>query len=48
MHRIMPLPFKPPRLAAIVRGADTDRHGLTPQSAGRLAISMGLRDLIAR
>ena len=33
------------RLAVIVRGADTDRHDLTPQSAGLLAISMGLRDL---
>ena len=33
------------RIAAIVRGADTDRHDLTPQSAGLLAISMGLRDL---
>ena len=32
-------------IAAIVRGADTDRHDLTPQSAGLLAISMGLRDL---
>jgi hypothetical protein len=32
-------------IAAIVRGADTDRHSLTPQSAGLLAISMGLRDL---
>jgi hypothetical protein len=32
-------------IAAIVRGADTDRHNLTPQSAGLLAISMGLRDL---
>ena len=32
-------------MAAIVRGADTDRHDLTPQSAGLLAISMGLRDL---
>ena len=32
-------------VAAIVRGADTDRHDLTPQSAGLLAISMGLRDL---
>jgi hypothetical protein len=30
---------------AIVRGADTDRHNLTPQSAGLLAISMGLRDV---
>ncbi|MBS3647325.1 chromate resistance protein [Pseudaminobacter sp. 19-2017] len=30
---------------AIVGGADTDRHDLTPQSAGLLAISMGLRDL---
>ena len=32
-------------IAAIVRGADTDRHDLTPQSAGLLAISMGLRDV---
>jgi hypothetical protein len=32
-------------IAAIVRGADTDKHDLTPQSAGLLAISMGLRDL---
>jgi hypothetical protein len=32
-------------IAAIVRGADTDQHDLTPQSAGLLAISMGLRDL---
>ena len=32
-------------IAAIVRGADTARPGLTPQSAGLLAISMGLRDL---
>ncbi|MGO4674878.1 chromate resistance protein ChrB domain-containing protein [Bosea sp. 2YAB26] len=32
-------------IAAIVRGADTDRHHLTPQSAGLLAISMGLRDV---
>ncbi len=32
-------------IAAIVRGADTNRHDLTPQSAGLLAISMGLRDL---
>jgi hypothetical protein len=32
-------------IAAIVRGADTDRHDLTPESAGLLAISMGLRDL---
>jgi hypothetical protein len=30
------------RLAAIVRGADTDRLGLTPQSAGLYAISLGL------
>ena len=29
-------------LAAIVRGADTDRLELTPQSAGLLAISLGL------
>lgn len=32
-------------IAEIVRGADTDRHDLTPQSAGLLAISMGLRDV---
>ncbi len=32
-------------IAAIVRGADTDRPDLTPQSSGLLAISMGLRDL---
>ena len=32
-------------IASIVRGADTDRHDLTPQSASLLAISMGLRDL---
>lgn len=30
------------RLANIVRGADTDKLGLTPQSAGLLAISLGL------
>ena len=30
------------RLAAIVRGADTDRLDLTPQSAGLYAISLGL------
>lgn len=30
------------RLAAIVRGADTSRLDLTPQSAGLLAISLGL------
>lgn len=32
-------------IAAIVRGADTNRHDLTPQSAGLLAISRGLRDV---
>lgn len=32
-------------IAAIVRGADTGRPDLTPQSAGLLAISMGLRNL---
>jgi hypothetical protein len=32
-------------IASIVRGADTGRHDLTAQSAGLLAISMGLRDL---
>jgi rhodanese-related sulfurtransferase len=30
------------RLAAIVRGADTDRPGLAPQSAGLVAVSLGL------
>ncbi len=30
------------RLAAVIRGADTDRHDLAPQSAGLLAISVGL------
>ena len=30
-------------LARIVRGADTQRLNLTPQSAGLLAISLGLR-----
>ncbi|MGE5339574.1 MAG: chromate resistance protein ChrB domain-containing protein [Gemmatimonadota bacterium] len=30
------------RLAAIVRGADTSRFDLTPQSAGLYAISLGL------
>lgn len=30
------------RLAAIVRGADTDRHDLAPQAAGLLAASLGL------
>jgi len=32
-------------LAAIVRGADTDKLDLTPQSAGLLAISLGLSRL---
>lgn len=30
------------RLATVVRGADTDRHDLAPQSAGLLAVSVGL------
>jgi hypothetical protein len=30
------------RLAVIVRGADTDRLDLTPQSSGLLAVSLGL------
>lgn len=30
------------RLAAVVRGADTDRHALAPQAAGLLAASLGL------
>ena len=34
-------------LAAIVRGADTDRPELAPQSAGLLAISLGLSALHA-
>ena len=32
-------------LALIVRGADTDRHDLTPESAGLFAISLGLSNL---
>ncbi len=35
------------RLAAIVRGADTDRLDLTPQSAGLYAVSLGLSRLFA-
>jgi hypothetical protein len=34
-------------IAAIVRGADTERLDLTPQSAGLLAISLGLRSSFA-
>ena len=30
------------RLALVIRGADTDRHDLSPQAAGLLAISVGL------
>ncbi|SDG01786.1 chromate resistance protein ChrB domain-containing protein [Sulfitobacter delicatus] len=30
------------RLATVVRGADTNRHDLTPEAAGLLAISVGL------
>ena len=33
------------QLAAIVRGADTSRLGLTPQSAGLYALSLGLSRL---
>lgn len=33
------------RLALVIRGADTDRHDLAPQSAGLLAISVGLSRL---
>lgn len=33
------------RLAAVVRGADTGRLGLTPQSAGLYAVSLGLSRL---
>ena len=35
------------RLAAIVRGADTDRLSLAPQAAGLLAVSLGLSRLHA-
>jgi hypothetical protein len=35
-----------PQLAAIVRGADTSRLELTPQSPGLLAISLGLSALL--
>ena len=35
------------RLAAIVRGADTSRPDLTPQSAGLYAISLGLSRVFA-
>ena len=30
------------RLALVIRAADTDRHDLSPQAAGLLAISVGL------
>jgi rhodanese-related sulfurtransferase len=30
------------RMATVIRGADTDRHGLAPQAAGLLALSVGL------
>lgn len=33
------------RLALVIRGADTNRHDLCPQSAGLLAISVGLSKL---
>ena len=35
------------QLAEIVRGADTSRHDLTPQSAGLFAISLGLSAVFA-
>ncbi len=35
-------------LATIVRGADTDQMGLSPQSAGLLAFSLGLSRLHAQ
>ncbi len=35
------------KLAVIVRGADTSRLDLTPQSAGLYALSLGLSDLFA-
>ena len=34
-------------LAPIIRGADTSRHNLTPQSAGLYAISLGLSAVFA-
>ena len=30
------------RMALVIRAADTDMHGLAPQAAGLLAISVGL------
>lgn len=33
------------RLATVVRGADTDRHDLAPQSSGLLALSVGMSRL---
>ncbi len=35
------------RLALIIRGADTNRLDLAPQCAGLLAISQGMRSLVA-
>ena len=35
------------RIAAIVRGADSDRLSLAPEAAGLLAISLGLSQLFA-
>lgn len=35
------------RIAAVVRGADTDRLALAPQAAGLLAVSLGLSRLFA-
>ena len=35
------------QLAKIVRGADTSRHNLTPQSSGLFAISLGLSAMFA-
>ena len=32
-------------LASVIRGADTNRHDLTPESAGLFAISLGLSNL---
>jgi rhodanese-related sulfurtransferase len=39
-HQLVDVPLQ--QLATIVRGADTDRHGLAPQCAGLLAVSLGL------
>lgn len=37
--------FVPAELARIVRGADTDARGLTPESAGLYAVASGFRNI---